>query len=144
MPPATSGTLTPVQDADPRTIHVRQQAAWRGQFVWTQAVDPPTDPVTYEPVDVEGYTARFRWFSKPGGDALITVVSPDGPTGGIDIDTDTATFTVHLCATHTATLSKDGNYVLDVILTSAPCEVVPIASGWANLILVGEAYPAVI
>jgi len=113
-------------------------------FVWTQPVDPPTDPPTYEHVDVTGYTARFRWFSKPGGDALITVVSPDSGDGGIDIDAATSTFTVHLCASHTATLTKDGSYVLDVIAIDNPCEVVPISSGWANLILAGEAYPAVI
>ncbi len=134
-------TLNAAQNADPRTIHVRQGAAWRGVFTWTQPVVPATDPVTYEPVDVTGYTAVFRWLAKPGGTVLITVESPDAETGGVDIDVDDAIFTVHLCAEDTADLSKDGAYQLDVVLTDDPCEVVTISAGWANLVLAGEAYP---
>lgn len=135
--------LTAAQNLDPRTIHVRQQAVWRGTFTWEQPSDPPTDPVTYVPGDVTGYSARFRWLKKPGGEALVTVVSPDTVDGGIDIDEVTATFVVHLCATDTALLTTDGCYVLDLIADDDPCEVVSLASGWANLIRVGEAYPAV-
>lgn len=133
--------LTAAQDQDPRTIHVRQGAAWRGVFTWTQPVVPATDPVTYEPVDVTGYTAIFTWLNKIGGDVLLTVTSPDTDEGGIDIDPVTATFTVHLCADHTAALTRDGAYALDVISTTEDCEVEPISAGHANLILRGEPYP---
>jgi len=133
--------LTKPQDADPRTIHVRQGAAWRGVFTWTQPVDPPTDPPTYEPVDATGYSAVFRWLAKAGGTVLVTVESPDTDDGGIDIDLDTGVFTVHLCAEDTALLTKDGAYELDVVSVSEACEVEPISAGYANLILRGEAYP---
>src|SRR5688572_32853246 len=99
--------LNAAQNADPRTIHVRQGAAWRGIFTWTQPVVPATDPVTYEPVDATGYTAVFRWLSKAGGTVLLTVESPDSDEGGIDIDLPTGVFTVHLCAEDTLSLTKD-------------------------------------
>jgi hypothetical protein len=133
--------LTAAQNLDPRTIHVRQGAAWRGVFTWTQPVDPPTDPVTYEPVDATGYTAVFRWLSKAGGTVLLTVISPDTDEGGIDINIATGVFTVHLCAEDTLLLTKDGAYELDVVSATDACEVEPISAGFANLILRGEAYP---
>lgn len=133
--------LTAAQDQDPRTIHVRQGAAWRGVFIWTQPVVPATDPVTYEPVDVTGYSAVFTWLTKPGGDVLLTVTSPDTDAGGIDIDVSTATFTVHLSADDTAALARDGAYTFDVVAVADPGEVEPISAGHANLILRGEAYP---
>jgi hypothetical protein len=133
--------LNAAQNDDPRTIHVRQGATWRGTFTWTQPVDPPTDPATYEPVDVTGYTARFRWLTKAGGTVLLTVVSPDTDDGGIAIDPETAAFAVNLCAEDTALLTKDGVYELDAVSATNPCEVVEISAGYANLILAGEPYP---
>src|SRR5688572_9979364 len=118
--------LNAAQNADPRTIHVRQGAAWRGVFTWTQPVVPATDPVTYEPVDVTGYTAVFRWLSKAGGTVLLEVTSPDADDGGIDIDVADAVFTVHLCGEDTALLTKDGVYELDAVSETDPCEVVLI------------------
>jgi hypothetical protein len=133
--------LNAAQNADPRTIHVRQGAAWRGVFTWTQPVVPATDPVTYEPVDSTGYTAVFRWLAKAGGAVLLTVVSPDTDDGGIGIDPDTGEWTVHLCAEDTALLTKDGVYELDAVSETDPCEVVLISAGFANLVLRGEAFP---
>lgn len=133
--------LSKKQDADPRTIHVRQGVSWRGAFTWTQPVDPPTDPPTYEPVDTTGYSAVFTWLSTPGGMVILTVISPDSDDGGINIDPVTATFTVHLNAEQTAGLTKDGAYELNVVSVSDPNEVELISAGWANLILTGEAYP---
>lgn len=133
--------LTSAQNADPRTIHVRQGTAWRGIFAWTQPVDPEADPVVYEPADMTGYTARFRWLTKAGGTALLTVTSPDTDEGGIDIDLVTATLTVHLCAEDTDVLTKDGAYQLDVVSETDDCEVVTVSAGFANLVLRGEAFP---
>ena len=133
--------LTAAQNLDPRTIHVRQGAAWRGVFTWTQPVVPATDPVTYEPVPSGDYTAVFRWLTKAGGTVLLEVTSPDTDDGGIDIDADDAVFTVHLCGEDTALLTKDGVYELDAVSTTDPCEVVLISAGFANLVLRGEAYP---
>jgi hypothetical protein len=133
--------LTALQNLDPRTIHVRQGAAWRGIFTWTQPVDPEADPVVYEPIDATGYSAVFRWLSRAGGNVLLTVVSPDTDEGGIDIDIPTGVFTVHLCAEDTALLTRDGAYELDVVSVTDDCEVETISAGFANLILRGEAYP---
>ena len=133
--------LNAAQNADPRTIHVRQGVSWRGVFTWTQPVDPDADPVTYEPVPVDDYSAVFTWLAKPGGTVLVTVASPDSDDGGIDIDTGTAVFTVHLNAEQTALLTKDGAYELNAVSLTDPNEVELISAGWANLILSGEAYP---
>ena len=132
--------LTTTQDEDLRTIHAYQGVTWRGIFEWLQPDpdDPEADPI---PMDVTGYTARFDWLAKAGGTALVTVVSPDSDAGGIDIDPDTATFTVHLNAEQTALLKKDGNYELNAVSEDDPNEQQRISAGFANLILAGEPWP---
>lgn len=133
--------LTKAQDADPRTIHVRQGVTWRGVFTWTQPVDPTADPVVYEPVPTAGYNAVFTWLAKPGGTVLLTVTSPDSDVGGVDIDAANGVWTVHLNGEQTALLTKDGAYELNAVSDTDPNDVTLISAGWANLILTGEAYP---
>lgn len=123
---------------DPRTLHVHQAMTYRATFAWQ------TNTATPVPISLAAYRVTFEILGRAGKrPALVAADSAEAFTvenGGVEIEPggETGVARVTLTAAQTATLKRDGVYVLFAQPSSGDEPVEYVASGPVDLILLGE------